>query len=55
MLYFSRGVAHFDVGEGMGTALVANEQGVTLGVVARILCFDAHAHQTPVGILAMSG
>src|SRR5690606_4044110 len=49
------GVLHLDVGEGVGAALLADQQRVALGVVACALGAGSHLDQTAVGVLATAG
>jgi len=49
------GVAHINIGEGMGAALITDEQRVALGVVAGACRARHYPHQTPVGVLPMTG
>src|SRR5690606_21467983 len=49
------GVLHFDVGEGVGAALLADQQRVALGVVARAVGARRHLHQPAVGVLPAAG
>ena len=48
-------VLHFDVGEGMGAALLADQKAVALGVVARAIGIAVDLDQAAVGVLAASG
>src|SRR5690606_34456857 len=50
-----RGVLDLDVGEGVRAALLADQQRVALGVVARALCAALHPHQAAVAVLAAAG
>src|SRR5690606_7548118 len=49
------GIPHLDVGEGVGTALLADQQAVALGVVARAVGVAVDLHQAAVGVLAAAG
>src|SRR5690606_2553407 len=51
----SAGVLHLDVGEGVGAALLADQQRVALGVVARAIGAGSHLDQAAVGVLATAG
>ena len=53
MLYLRRAVHNFEIGKGMGAALIAQQQRVTLRVVARAGSALHDLHQTPVGILSV--
>ena len=55
VLHGGGAVADLLVGEGVGTALVADQQGVALGEVARPLGPRADLHQAPVGLVAAPG
>src|SRR5690606_27476912 len=50
-----RGVADLDVGHRVGAALLADQQRVALGVVARAVRPGKHLHQAAVGVLAVAG
>src|SRR5690606_34175181 len=49
------GVPHLDVGEGVGAALLADQQAVALGVVARAFGIAVDLHQAAVGVLSAAG
>src|SRR5690606_31155045 len=49
------GVLHLDVGEGVGPALLADQQAVALGVVARAVGIAVDLDQAAVGVLATAG
>src|SRR5690606_30266460 len=49
------GVLHLDIGEGVGTALFADQQAVALGVVARAVGIAVDLDQAAVGVLATAG
>ena len=48
-------VLHLDVGEGVRAALLADQQRIALGVVARAIGVAVHPHQAAVGVLAAAG
>src|SRR5690606_7833967 len=48
-------VLHLDVGEGVRAALLADQQAVALGVVARAVRAGGHLHQPAVAVLAAAG
>ena len=50
-----RGVAHLDIGHGVGAAAVADQQRVALRVVARALGPRLHPHEAAIGVLAAPG
>ena len=55
MLHLGRRVADFNVGNGVGPALVPDEKGVALGEVLGPVGGWVDLHQSPVGVLAVSG
>ena len=55
MLHLRRRVLHLDVGEGVGAALLAQQQRIALGMVARAIGALEHLHQPPVGLLPVAG
>ncbi len=55
MLDAGRGVFHFQVGEGVGAALVAQEQRIALRVVPRALGALQNFHHPSVAVLASAG
>ena len=48
-------VTAFDIREGMGAALIADQQRVALGKVARAFCPRADPYQAAIGVLATAG
>src|SRR5690606_8422069 len=48
-------VLHLDVGEGVRAALLADQQRIALGVVARAVRAGGDFHQAAVGVLAAAG
>ena len=55
MLDFDAVVLDLDVGEGVGLGVVADEHGVTLGIVSSTHCARSDFHKTPIAIAGMSG
>ena len=55
MLQDGRAIAAIDLGEGVCTTLIANQERVALRVVAGIFRPLCHAHQATIGILALAG
>ena len=55
MLQLGRRVLHLDIGDGMGAALVADEQGVALGKVLGSGGAGHNFDQAPVSVLALTG
>ena len=47
-------VVYVNVGEGVGSASGTEQQGVARGIVARSVGFLCHAHQSTIGVLALS-
>ena len=55
MLHYGGIIEDIYIGEGVGTAVAAHEQRVTLGVIAASGGIGSHFHQSTIGILGMSG
>src|SRR5215510_4911780 len=55
MFHARRGVFHFNVGEGVRTALVADQERITLGVVARSRSTFQNLHHSTIRVLAVAG
>ena len=53
MLHPGGVVLHLDVGEGVGARGVADQHGVTLGVIAGSLGLGTHLHQPPVAVAGL--
>ena len=54
MLYDRVVVVHIDVREGVCSAGGTEQEGVARGIVARSVGFLRHAHQSTIGVLALS-
>ena len=55
MLHLGRSVAHFQVGEGVGAALVAEQQRIALRIVARAAGRFQNLDAAAIGVLPVSG
>ncbi len=51
----ARRILHFDVREGVGAALVADQQRIALRVIARVGCVLENFHLAAIGVLAVPG
>src|SRR5262252_3375160 len=50
-----RGVLSLDIGHGMGTTAIADQERIAVGEVARVLGLAMRRDQAPVGVLGMAG
>jgi len=54
MFHLRGAVFHLDIGEGVGTALITQQQRVALGIVASPLCTLEDLNRTPIGVLTVA-